>query len=271
MAGITNVGAEPTTSYEIASVRSSFELLFVFMQSLPDGGEIGVSELSRLTGQTKNLTFRLLQTMVSAGVVTQNPETRNYALGYRLIELGSAAKTHSSLVHAARPVLDRLHAATGDRVLLGRLSSGFATILLDSRDARPRPWERAGVGTRFALHAGAGSKLLLAYSPPEYIDEYLRIATPLKRFTQYTAVQPSLIREECERIRHDGYSVSWRDLEPDQCSIAVPIRNRAGEVIAGIGISSMFDAFGEEVRTRNLAMLRQAAEDITVNLGQRPV
>jgi DNA-binding IclR family transcriptional regulator len=264
------VSSGPATAYQIASVRSAFDLLFAFLQTNANGGEFGVSELSRRTGQTKNQTFRLLQTLMAAGVVSQNPDTRSYALGYRLIELGSAAQSRSSLVHAARPVLNRLVLSTGDRVMLGRLTSGFATILLDSRDTGPRAWERFSVGSRFALHAGAGSKLLLAYSSPEYLEEYLRIASPLKRFTRYTTVQPSLIREECEQIRLNGYCASCRDLEVEACSVSVPIRNHAGTVIAGLSISSAADTFGEEVRSRNLAMLIAASEEISAKLGHLP-
>lgn len=260
----------PATSYQIASVRSAFDLLFAFLQANGNGGEFGVSELARRTGQTKNQTFRLLQTLMAVGIVSQNPETRSYSLGYRLIELGSAAQTRSSLVHAARPVLDRIAVATGERIILGRLTSGFATTILDMRDSANSVWDPFTIGARFALHAGAGSKLLLAYSPAEYIEEYLRVAAPLKRFTRYTTVQPSLIREECEQIRANGYCFSYRDLDINRCSICVPIRNHSGEVIAGLSISSIADQFGEEVRARNLATIRAAADEISLLLGRTP-
>ena len=214
---------ETDSPYQIASVRSAFDLLFAFLQANRTNGEFGVSDLARRSGQTKNQTFRLLQTMISVGVVAQNPENRTYSLGYRLLELGAAAQARSNLVHAARSTLDRLVMDTGDRIILGRLTEDFATVLLDSRDMGPQVLNNRGVGARFALHAGAGSKLLLAYSSPEYIENYIRVASPLKRFTPYTCVQPSLLKEECERIRENGFSISFQDLDLYRCSIAVPI------------------------------------------------
>jgi DNA-binding IclR family transcriptional regulator len=123
------------------------------------------------------------------------------------------------------------------------------------------------VGSRFALHAGAGSKLLLANSPLEYIEEYLRVAAPLKRFTPNTCVQPSLVRQECDRIRAQGFALSFRDLHPNRCSIAVPVWDRDGQVVAGISISSPATRFGEEDRRRKLELLRKASADVTIRLG----
>jgi IclR family KDG regulon transcriptional repressor len=251
--------------YHVASVISAFDILFAFLECQPDSSEIGVSELARRTGQTKNQAFRLLQTMASLGVVTQDPRRRTWSLGYRLLELGSAAHTSLNLVDAAKPTLDALHGELGDHVILGVLTADFATIPIDIRigiDMRP-PGE---IGSRFALHAGAGSKLLLAHSDPDYIEDYLRVAAPLKRFTQYTCVQPSLVREECTRIRADGYALSFKELDLNRCSIAVPVMDRDGEVIAGISVSSPASRFGEEDRRRKLELLRKASTDVTIRL-----
>ena len=252
--------------YHVASVKSAFDILFAFLESQPESGEIGVSELARQTGQTKNQTFRLLQTMASLGVVSQDPHRRTWSLGYRLLELGSAAHTSLNLVDAAKPTLDALHGELGDHVILGVLTADFATIPIDMRAGIDMP-PLGEVGSRFALHAGAGSKLLLAHSDPDYIEEYLRVAAPLKRFTPYTCVQPSLVREECMRIRADGYALSFKELDLNRCSIAVPVIDRDGEVIAGISISSPASRFGEEDRRRKLDLLRKASTDVTIRLG----
>jgi IclR family KDG regulon transcriptional repressor len=255
--------------YQVAAVTSAFDLLFAFLQGNGKDGEFGVSELARRSGQTKNQTFRLLQTMIASGVVIQNSANRTYSLGYRLLELGAAAHAKSNLVHAAQPTLDRLVIDTGDRVMLGQLTAGFATVLLDLRDMAPNVHNSRAAGDRFLLHAGAGSKLLLAYSTPDYIDAYIRAASPLKRFTPYTCVQASLLKEECEHIRANGFAISFQDLDLNRCSIAVPIRDGHNEVIAGISMSSSADTFGEGVRKEKLAMLMSASEEISTRLGHK--
>ncbi len=257
------------SQYQIASVRSAFDLLFAFLQTGGNGGEFGVSDLARRTGQTKNQTFRLLQTLVAEGIVTQNPSTRGYALGIRLIELGAAAQSRSVLAIVARPILDAMTITAGERITIGQLTSDFSTVLLDSREVGPRPRDRYPAGTRFALHAGAGTKLLLAFSGPDYLDEYIRAASPLRRVTRFTLTQPSQLREECERIRQNGYSISCRDLDPDLCSVAVPVRDQSGGVLASVSISSPADQFGDDVRSRSLDRLLQAADAISARIAER--
>jgi IclR family KDG regulon transcriptional repressor len=264
--GIDVTSREQPERYHVASVKSAFDILFAFVDSPTHPSEIGVSELARQTGQTKNQTFRLLQTMASLGVVSQNPQHRTWSLGYRLLELGSAAHAGLTLVDAAKSSLDWLHCESGDQVILGVLTADFATIPVDIRTGPDMPL-LGEVGSRFALHAGAGSKLLLANSTPGYIEEYLRVAAPLKRFTPYTCVQPSLVREECNRIRSEGFALSFKDLHPNRYSVAVPVRGRDGQVVAGISMSSPATRFGEEDRRRKLELLRKASTDVTIRLG----
>jgi IclR family transcriptional regulator, KDG regulon repressor len=267
------ISAEPfanTNRYAISSVRSAFDVLFAFLQLGTEDGRLGVTELARFCGQTKNQTFRLLQTMVEAGVIIRNDDDRTYSLGYRLLELGAAAQSRSNLVHAAQATIDRLARESGKLVTLGTLSSDFATMLLDGRHgAHVPPDQELVLGKRFALHAGAGSKLLLAYSSQDYFDEYIRVASPLKRFTPYTCVQPSLLRQECEQIRSNGYAMSFQDLDLQRCSMALPILDARDDVIGGIGLISQPQEFGEEDRRRYLALLRAGSEEISARLGRR--
>lgn len=256
--------------YRVASVASAFDVLFTFLREGNDLDRMGVSELARKCGQTKNQTYRLLQTMAECGIVVQNPEDRTYSLGYRLIELGAAARIRSNLIHVARPILAKLAQETGCLVNLGMLTADFATVLLDSWRGEQSPTETPPPGKRFALHAGAGSKLLLAHSSDDYFNDYIRVASPLKRFTPYTCVQPSILRQECAQIRINEYALSFQDLDLQRCSLAVPISDESREVIAGISAITRPEAFGEEDRRRYLALLKAAAEEISTRLGYRP-
>ena len=262
-----SVAANP---YRIASVASAFDVLFAFLRLGNDADRAGVSELARQCGQTKNQTYRLLQTMAECGIVVQNTDDRTYSLGYRLIELGAAARARSNLIHAARPTLARVAKESGAVVNLGMLTADFATVLLDSWRGGNNVEETAPPGKRFALHAGAGSKLLLAFSSADYFNDYIRVASPLKRFTPYTCVQPSILRQECAQIRANGYAVSFQDLGLQHCSIAVPIYDDSREVIAGIGTVTQPEAFGEEDRRRYLGLLKAASDEISNRCGYRP-
>ena len=255
--------------YRILSVQRAAQLLSAF---LTPPHEFGVSELSRMLGQTKNQTFRLLQTLVDERLVIFDLVSKRYRLGYRVVELGVVAQKKLPLVAAAAPVLDQVASESGETINLGALADETTAICLDKRESAQTLQIHARIGGRFPLHAGAVSKLLLAYSPDAFVAEYLRLAQPLERFTDDTIVEPDHLRAELRDVRGQGYAISDEDLDMGACSVAAPIRNGTGEVIAGISIASPKARFGPAERDRNIRSVVAAAEEISRKLrGDRSI
>jgi IclR family KDG regulon transcriptional repressor len=255
--------------YRILSVQRAAQVLSAF---LTPPHEFGVSELSRMLGQTKNQTFRLLQTLVDERLVIFDLVSKRYRLGYRVVELGVVAQNKLPLVAAAAPVMDEVAAESGETINLGTLADEVTAICLDKRESAHPLQIHAQVGGRFPLHAGAISKLLLAYSPDEFLDEFFQLSAPLDRFTANTIVEPDLLRAELRAIRGQGYAISDEDLDLGACSVAAPIRNGTGEVIAGISIAAPKARFGAAERERNTQRVVAAAEDISRKLrGDRSI
>ncbi len=255
--------------YRILSVQRAAQLLSAFLTA---PHEFGVSELSRMLGQTKNQTFRLLQTLVDEGLVIFDLVSKRYRLGYRVVELGVVAHGKLPLVAAAAPVLDRLAEESGETINLATLADEVTVIVLDKRESE-RPLQiHARIGGRFPLHAGAISKLMLAYSSAAFVEEFLERASPLERFTENTIVESGLLRAEVQAIRAAGYAISDEDLDLGAASVAAPIRNGTGEVIAGVSIAAPKARFGPAERDRNIRTVVAAAEEISRKLrGDRSI
>ncbi len=255
--------------YRILSVQRAAQVLSAF---LAPPHEFGVSELSRMLGQTKNQTFRLLQTLVDEGLVIFDLVSKRYRLGYRVVELGVVAQKMLPLVAAASPVMDKVASATGETVNLGTLADDVSAICLDKRESAHPLQIHARIGGRFPLHAGAISKLLLAYSSGPFVERYLLLASPLERFTADTITEPDDLREALRVIRTDGYAISDEDLDAGACAVAAPIRNGTGEVIAGISIAAPKARFGPAERQNIVRTIVTAAEEISLKLrGDRSI
>jgi DNA-binding IclR family transcriptional regulator len=254
---------QPGEKYTIASVQRAVRLLGAFLEP---PHRFGVSELSRRLDQTKNQTFRLLQTLVDEGVVVMDASTKKYSLGYRMLELGSVAQRSSPLVVAASPVLDDLARETGETINLGALADDVSAICLDKRESPRMLQITARVGRRFPLHAGAISKLLLAHLPEERIARFFELACPLPRFAPRTRVDPDDLRAELAEIRRQGYAVSDEDLDQGACSVAAPIRDRDGRVVAGLSIASPSTRFGPAERERARAAVVAAGAEVSARL-----
>lgn len=251
--------------YSINSVRNAVALLGAFLHP---PHQFGLTELSRMTGQTKNQTFRLLQTLADDRVVVVDPESKKYSLGYLMLEWGVVAHKSSPLVKAVSPVMDRLADECKETVVLTTLADDISAICIDKRESSQVLQISARVGRRIPLHAGAGPKCLLANSTDEFIERFIERASPLPRFTDRTITDPNHLRDDLRQVRVQGYSISDEDLDEGACSMAAPIRDYRGDVTAALSIASPKVRFDNGNMARNRKAVVEAAEDVSHQLRQ---
>lgn len=248
------------TRYRIESVTRATDLLGAFLRP---PHRFGLADLTVGTGMTKNQTFRLLQTLTLSGFVVHDRGTKTYRLGSRLVDLAAVAVHGSDLVRVAAPILDMLARQTGETVNLIIKHDDQSAICVDKRDSLQSLRITATVGGRFPLHAGASPKLLLAYSSPAAIETYLRDGQPLQSFTPKTVTNPNDLRTELERVREQGYAVSSEEMDLGVCSIAAPIKNPAGDVVAGLSVAAPTIRTGPDQRRSTVDAVRAAANLVT--------
>lgn len=247
-------------AYVVASVDRAIQLL-VALAERPD---TGVTELAEATGTTKSLTFRLLFTLERRGFVRKDAERRTYALGYRALLLGDQTRRQSHLIGAAEPVLADLSDRTRENALL-LVRDGLQSMCIALRES-PQPLRIfAAVGRLGPLYAGGGPKILLAHAPPEVLDAIL--AEGLQRFTEATVVDADRLRASLDQVRREGIAFSIGELDANTFSIAAPVRDHTGAVVASISVngpSARLDG-GAEADVR--AAVREAADRLSRLLG----
>lgn len=251
------------SKYRIESVSRATDVLGAFLRP---PHRFGLAELTAGTGLTKNQTFRMLQTLLLSGFVVQDGDTKTYRLGARLVELASVAVHGSDLVRVAAPVLDALTRRTGETVNLITLHDDRTAICVDKRDSPQALRITARVGARFPLHAGASPKVLLATSSPDAIADYVQRCQPFRRFTPNTITDPAALLTELDRIRDQGYAVSHEEMDHGICSIAAPVRDRDGAVVAGLSVAAPTIRTDPAERRHRIAAVREAAAEITIRL-----
>ncbi len=111
--------------------------------------------------------------------------------------------------------------------------------------------------------------MLLAFAEPEFIDEYL--SRPLEKLTDFSITDPAVLRRELEEVRRRGYSVTVADVQPFTGSIAAPVREASGKVVAAIcflGRKTLIQ--NDQRREELLEHLQHAAHSASIDLGWRP-
>ncbi|WP_200301199.1 IclR family transcriptional regulator domain-containing protein [Streptomyces adelaidensis] len=191
-----------------------------------------LSEVARTCELTRAAARRFLLTLVDLGYV--HTDGRLFRLTPRVLELGYAYLSSVTLPDLAEPHLERLVAQVGESSSLCVLDGDDIVYVARVPTSRILT-ATVTVGTRFPAHVTSVGRVILAQLPDEEIDARLTRAD-LRPLTRRTLVSPDQLRAELRRVRRQGYAVVDQELEEGLRSVAVPVRDRNGEVVAAVNI-----------------------------------
>lgn len=246
----------------VQSIRRAFGVL----SALGDG-PLGVTEVAERSGLPKSTAARMLATLVDEGAVEQVPGDTAYRLGPRLITLGGGFSLTRSLAAIARPTLSSLADASGEAAGLG-VPDGDLIHYIDQVDTVHPVLVRDWTGVRAPLHAVSSGQVLLAFRTPAAIERYLE--RPMERFTPNTLVDPAAVRDRLREVRRRGYSWAIEEFDAGISSIAAPIADASGEVIAAVHVHGPSYRFPRPDQRAALAQIVVAGA-ATVAAGLREV
>ncbi len=211
--------------YRIQVLDRALRVLDVMSGS---AGAMGPSELSRALSFHKSTIHRVLKVLQDHHLVRRNSRGQ-YDLGFRLFELGSRSIERFPLPQRAEPYLNQLLSDTGETAELCVLQN---TRMISVAIAEA-PWISRSVGQRADLHVTAAGKVFLAFLPLAAQDDLLGQMT---RETRNTVLCSRALKAELASIRSQGFSVSDQEVEEGVRSVAAPIVDGKGRVIASIGV-----------------------------------
>nr|WP_119611718.1 IclR family transcriptional regulator C-terminal domain-containing protein [Streptomyces acidiscabies] len=241
----------------IEALARGLEVITAFAPQRPD---MSLSEVATATGLARPTARRILLTLEELGYVRSCD--RGYSLTPRVLDLGMAYVGSLGLWDVARPHMERLVARTNESCSVAQLDGG--DIVYVARVAVPKIVTLSvRIGTRFpALQTSLG-KVLLAALEPERLDKALAEPTrsgltPLWR--PDAGERDAVLRE----VRAQGWALADEDLALGIRSVAVPLRDGEGKVVAAInGNAHAAETSLADLRDRHLPLLLQTAGDIS--------
>jgi DNA-binding IclR family transcriptional regulator len=213
------------------AVRRAIIVLKAFSDENP---EMGVTEVSRRVNLHKSTVYRLLSAFEGEGLIAKSAETGKYRLGPELIVLGEQVLRHTDVHRVALPFLKEMADRTGETVDLEVLS-GSNVVTIEEIAGKHVVAAAGAIGMPWAAHATSTGKVLLAHLPPEKQRQIL--ARTLKKFTSRTITDPKALARDLLKVREQGYSISFGELEEHLIAVGLPIRGRGGDAIAAVSIS----------------------------------
>jgi IclR family pca regulon transcriptional regulator len=225
--------------------------------------ELTLSDVARSTGLTRAAARRFLLTLAELGYV--RTDGRWFSLSPRVLELGYAYLSSLSLPEVAEPHLERL---------VGEVRESSSVSVLDGEDivyvARV-PVSRImtvaiSVGTRFPAYATSMGRVMLAGLPQDELERYLA-SVRIDRLSPRTVTTPAALRDELDRVRGQGWALVDQELEEGLRSVAAPLRDRTGRVVAAVNLSAHASRMStDSVRRQLVPPLLDAAARIEADL-----
>ena len=225
--------------------------------------ELTLSEVARETGLTRAATRRFLHTLADLGYV--HTDGRRFRLTPRVLELGYAFLSSLTLPEVAEPHLERLVAEIHESSSVSVLDGDEIVYVARVPTARIMRVS-INLGTRFPAYATSMGRVMLAGLPDADLDAYLA-RVELRRLSPRTVTDEDALRAELARVREQGWALVDQELEEGLRSIAAPIRDRAGEVVAAVNVSAHASRTPKEAMRRSLLPpLLRTAEQIEAEL-----
>jgi IclR family pca regulon transcriptional regulator len=237
-----------------------------------DRALIGVSELSRELHLSRSTAHRYVATLAKLGYLQQDPDSKRYRLGPKVLDLGFSAINSMDVREISAPYLRQLSDETGFTVNLAILDGTDVVYIERCRTAGPGQREidlNLHVGSRLPAYCTAMGKAILAFVAEERLEEIIPRIEFVPRGPN-TLTSASAFRAELQRIRASGIAVNDEELAYGLRSIAAPIHSHAGEVVAALNLAVHRTMVSmDELIARYGPPVAQTARDISLSLGHR--
>lgn len=201
--------------------------------------QLGVSQLARRVGVGKSTAHRIIWTLVEEGLLEKVEDTGLFRLTTTIRSLGASAETAQRLHEAATMPLDHLRTLTDGTLHIGILD-GTDVLYVERREGPGAIPVFRSIGARNSAHLTSSGKVLLAFLPPEQ-QQRLLASMRLTAKTPRTITSRPVLVAELGAVRRQGYAENRGESQPGMCSIAAPVRDPLGRVVASVSVAKYVD------------------------------
>jgi IclR family transcriptional regulator, pca regulon regulatory protein len=244
----------------VASLARGLAVVRAFSR---DAREMTLSEVAQKTGLTRAAARRFLLTLEALGYVAI--DGRRFRLTPKVLDLGFSYLSSMDLWDVAMPYMEEVSATIHESCSASVLEG--CDIVYVARVPTKRIMSVAlSIGARLPAIATSMGRVLLAQQDDESLARHLATC-PIRRHTAHTVTDAADLREILRTVRRQGWCLVDQELEEGLISIAVPLRNQRGRVLAAMNVSTHASrTAAAEVASGYLPVLQHAARRIAAAL-----
>jgi len=239
----------------------SLDLALRMLEQLAFTGKPGrVTDLAKRLGTSKNRIHRYLKTLVDLGYIVRDADTQRYAVGIRLVQLGSAVANQYDLLSVSRPIMQRLRDRLGLTVVLSKVVA-HQLYAIERIYGTSDVTVGIVIGSPLGLHSSAQGKIVLAFGAPNLMESVLK--SRLDQRTSKTIVDPEQLRKEIAAVRKQRWAVAPGETMTGLNAVAVPIFDGAGQLFGTLALIGLSDEMPSTPSRRHVSELSATAREIS--------
>jgi IclR family transcriptional regulator, pca regulon regulatory protein len=251
---------EPRNKDFVATLGKGLEVLGCFGRQ---HGRLTVSEAALLCGSTPASARRSLLTLQALGYL--DSDGKRFWMEPKVLLIAQAYLASRPMPSLAQPLLDALSERTRESASLGLLQDDDAIIVARST-ARRSLSTGLGIGSRLPAYCSALGRVLLASLGPEEAARRVR-KMARRKLTPRTVADADGVLQLLAQCRQRGFSGNDGELEIGVRSMAVPVIDRSGQVVAAMSIAVRAERMKlAELQDAFLAPLQRASQSLTRRL-----
>ncbi len=245
------------------TVEKALKLLELFDEAHPS---VGLSALARRAGLDKATVLRMLQDMAAAGLVEQEPASRDWRLGAGILRLARLREAAFPATGVLNPILVRLAQETGETAHASlRAGTDLGTVGVVESARSNRVFIEPGLV--LPLHATASGLAYTAFARPDVRAEVL--ARSLPAHTAATPTDAATLAALLEEVRINGHACADQTYEADVLGLATPLFGPDGFAIGALAVATPASRLTADLRRLILSALADAAREATLGMGGR--
>lgn len=225
-----------------------------------------LSEISADLKLPKNAVFRITAALVARGYLSREDSSKRFSITGRFLQLSQPRSSRVSLAEAALSPMRELRDETRETAQLG-VRAGLEGVILQQMESLHPLRISVDLGLRFKLYNNAPGKLLLAHLPDAEREKAFR-EIDFVPCTARTITDPDKMRQECERILEQGYSLDHAEADEGIHCIAAPVFGNFGRLEAALWISAPSRRLPKDQFSTAAQAVMRAAKSISDRLNQ---
>lgn len=249
-------------NYDVPSLRIGFQILET-LSSHPRGRVL--TEIAADLSCAVSSAYRIAVALEELGLVSRDPETKQFRLTQKLLLIGQRAITETNLVEHALDLMRELRDLVVDTVLIG-VREGAEVVVLDQVIGTRMFCFVSKLGFRVPAHCSAPGKAMLAFLP-EKERESLIASMKLVRFNERTITSKEGMRRELAQVVENGYAFDNAEQFDGVYCIGAPVFDRGGYPVSSVWVTGLKMDLERERIPEIGSVVRAHAGRISARLG----